>query len=198
MKPQEIANQFCSGHTMTELGTALQIVIDALNESEVQFAIVGSLAASEWGVVRSTRDVDLIALVARDHASHIVAALNNHDVYIPVDDALHALAGGGSFNVLHPSTGGKVDIFVVLDTDDFEVMRLQRRVPAEIFGIPSFVVTPEDVVLSKLLWRKESRSDIQWRDCAEIVAALDLDIDHMKRWADRLDIRDDLDNLLAL
>jgi len=181
---------------VTELGTGLRIVIDALNTSGIPFAIVGSLAASSWGVVRSTRDVDLIALVSREHAAQIVQSLNQQDVYVPVDEALRALAGGGSFNVLHTSTGGKVDIFVVLDTDEFEMMRLQRRVEANIFGVPAYVVSPEDVVLSKLLWRKESRSEIQWRDCQEIASAHNLDLDHMNHWANRLGIRDDLNDLL--
>lgn len=182
---------------MNKLGTVLRIVTEALNANAVPFAVVGSLAASEWGVVRTTRDVDLIALVSRDHAAQIVGALNTDETYVPIDDALHALAGGGSFNVLHPPTGGKVDIFVVLDSNEFEMMRLERRVPAEILGVPAYVVPPEDVVLSKLLWRKDTRSEVQWRDCQELVASLELDVEHMKHWADRLGIRDDLNELIA-
>lgn len=181
---------------MTELGTALQSVINALNSSGVPFAIVGSLAAASWGVVRTTRDVDLIALVARDHAAAVVAALNTLDFYVPIDDALHALAGGGSFNVLHPATGGKVDVFVVLESDEFEMMRLERRIQTDVLGVSAFVITPEDVVLSKLLWRKDSRSEIQWRDCQELVASATLDTSYMRPWADRLGVREDLEELL--
>lgn len=181
---------------MNKLSTVLRIVTETLTANNVPFAVVGSLAASEWGVVRTTRDVDLIALVSRDHAAQIVGTLNTDDTYVPIDEALHALAGGGSFNVIHPPTGGKVDIFVVLDTNDFEMMRLERRVPAEVFGVPAYVVSPEDVVLSKLLWRKDSRSEVQWRDCQELVATLDLDLDHMRYWGERLGIREDLDDLL--
>ncbi len=76
---------------------------------------------------------------------------------------------GGTFNVLHPSTGGKVDVFVVTPDDEFEMMRLSRR----------------------------RRAEVQWTDCVAIAATQSLDVDHLTRWAQRLGITDDLVDLLA-
>lgn len=53
-----------------------------------------------------------------------------------------------------------------------------------------------DIVLAKLRWRLESRSEIQWRDCVEIAAVNDLDISCMHRWAAELGVQDDLAELL--
>ncbi len=60
----------------------------------------------------------------------------------------------------------------------------------------SWISTPEDVVLSKLRWRLECRSELQWRDCVEIAAVQQLDRDYLDRWAPELGVADDLTELL--
>ena len=57
--------------------------------------------------------------------------------------------------------------------------------------------TPEDIVLAKLWWRLESRSEIQWRDCVEIAATQELDREYLLHWADVLGVVEDLEDLLA-
>ena len=81
--------------------------------------------------------------------------------------------------------------------DKFESTLLDRRVQLNILGVSTWVATPEDVVLSKLRWRLESRSETQWRDCIEIPASQTLDIDYMRFWAQQIGITSDLDELLG-
>jgi hypothetical protein len=95
------------------------------------------------------------------------------------------------------ASGGKVDIFVVVPEDGFERSRLDRRVPANVLGVDSWISTAEDVVLAKLRWRLESRSEMQWRDCVEIVAVHELDRAYLSVWAPRLGVVDDLAELLG-
>ncbi len=52
------------------------------------------------------------------------------------------------------------------------------------------------VLLAKLRWRLESRSEIQWRDCVEIAAINDLDLSYMRRWGPELGVEEDLADLL--
>lgn len=65
------------------------------------------------------------------------------------------------------------------------------------FDVPCWVATAEDVVLAKLRWRLESRSEVQWRDCVEIAATNDLDTTYLRRWARDLGVTGDLEDLLA-
>ncbi len=64
-----------------------------------------------------------------------------------------------------------------------------------ILGVLTWVATPEDVVLSKLRWRLESRSETQWRDCIEIAASQNLDIDYLRHWASYLGVSADVEDL---
>ena len=57
--------------------------------------------------------------------------------------------------------------------------------------LPVFVVAAEDLVLSKLVWGKQSRSDLQLRDvCQMISTAPELDWKYMEKWAIVLGIKD--------
>lgn len=124
-----------------------------------------------------------VALLTPDDIEYLIGAVPTEDTYIPVDDARRAATSGGAFNVLHLRSGGKVDAFVGRASDEFTRSRLARRVRAEVLGELVWVATPEDVVLAKLRWRLESRSEVQWRDCVEIAYSNELDREYLDRWA---------------
>ena len=48
---------------MSDLVAALSAVVDVLEETHAPYLIVGSVAAAAWGVARSTRDVDVVAVL---------------------------------------------------------------------------------------------------------------------------------------
>ena len=158
--------------------------------------MVGSTAAAAWAPPRMTRDVDIVVLLAPDVDETVLDALRVADVYFPESEARRAVTSGGSFNVLHPQSGGKVDIFAIPSEDAFTQSRVSRRVRAEVLGIETWIATPEDIVLAKLRWRLESRSELQWRDCVDIAAINDLDASYMHRWAAELGVQEDLTELL--
>jgi hypothetical protein len=143
-----------------------------------------------------TRDVDVVVLLSPEAGEAMLDALRTGGVYLPVSDARSAIEAGGSFNVLHPPSGGKVDLFVVPASDAFTQSRIARRVRARVLGVEAWIATPEDVVLAKLRWRLESRSETQWRDCVEIAAINDLDSSYMWEWAAKLGVSEDLAELL--
>lgn len=162
----------------------------------MDYIVVGSTAAAAWGVARMTRDVDIVVLLGSDSAETMLEVLRASEVYFPESDARQAFEFGGSFNILHPQSGGKVDVFTVPASDAFTQARIARRVRAEVLGVEAWIATPEDVVLAKLRWRLESRSETQWRDCVEIAAINDLDLSYMRRWGSELGVEGDLADLL--
>jgi hypothetical protein len=178
------------------LVAAFRAVVDGLERTEIPYAVVGSTAAASWGVARVTRDVDLVTTMSSLEAERFFETLGP-DLYVPVEFARAAVAAGRSFNVLHTSTGGKVDIFVALADDAFTASRMARVVRADVLGVPAWVATAEDVVLAKLRWRRNSRSEVQWRDCVEITAIQPLDHEYLWRWARPLGVESDLAELLA-
>lgn len=182
--------------TLTDLIAALRSVVTAFEAEGIEYALVGSVAAAAWGVARTTRDVDLVAVIDRAQLDRFLATIDRSELYVAGSAARDALDVGGSFNVIHTAGGGKVDIFVPPAGDPFTQSRIARRSRLDVLGVMAWVATPEDVVLAKLRWRLESRSEQQWRDCVEIVAVNDMDVPYLHSWAARLGISTDLAELL--
>lgn len=181
---------------MNDLAAALQVVTDGLNQLSIPYVVVGSVAAATWGVVRSTRDVDIVALIDASSIEPFLDNVSSDELYVPVALAREAARHGGSFNVIHTTTGAKVDVFVSPSGDAFTASRLGRRRAADVLGVAAYVASAEDVLLAKLRWRLETRSDVQWRDCVEIAAANDLDVGYLESWASYLGVEEDLTDLL--
>ena len=76
----------------------------------------------------------------------------------------------------------------------FHQERFRRRLPFEFNGQPSFVLTAEDVILSKLRWsRVKDIEDV--RDVMAVKGEAALDWTYLNRWADSLGFRAKLDTL---
>lgn len=138
----------------------------------------------------------MITVATRDRVDELIAAFAHEDIYFPVDEARQALRLGGSFNLIDLESQDKVDIYVAPPTDQFAVSRLARRVKNNIRGVDTWVTIAEDIILAKLRWRRESRSERQWQDCCDLAACNDLDVTYLRTWADHLGVREDLEDLL--
>jgi hypothetical protein len=181
---------------MVDLAGAMRAVVEQLEALDVEYVLVGSVASATWGVIRTTRDVDLVAVLTPETLEVLLRGVDRTVLYLPDNLAESAVRSGGSFNVIHYAGGGKVDVFVPLPGDRFTRSRLERKSRSEVFGVPAWVASAEDVVLAKLRWRLTSRSEVQWRDCVEIAAINDLDREYLWLWADDLGVADDLAQLL--
>ncbi|MFH1263588.1 MAG: hypothetical protein V1495_09145, partial [Pseudomonadota bacterium] len=136
-----------------------------LDQVGVPYFIGGSIASSLLGEYRFTNDVDFVAELSLSQLGSLVQSLGA-DYYISEDAARRAVAEGGSFNLIHIPSVQKIDIFVSRNSP-FEKEQMARRRSMEIRpGIRLFMASPEDLIVSKLVWFKKggSVSDRQWRD----------------------------------
>lgn len=63
----------------------------------------------------------------------------------------------------------------------------QRRRRASVEGHAFTIVTPEDLIISKLDRAKDTRSEIQRSDVRNLLTAVpDLDLEYLGRWTERL------------
>ena len=84
----------------------------------------------------------------------------------------------------------KVDFVVRKDTP-YHREEFGRRRPGTVDGHTVWMVSAEDSILSKLLWAKDSRSELQLRDVRQLIAAQpNLDWAYVSRWAQQLGIAD--------
>ena len=79
----------------------------------------------------------------------------------------------------------KVDCVVRKETE-YRREEFARRRAVSVADQQIFIVSPEDLILSKLDWAKESRSQMQLDDVRNLLRSVQgLDTEYLNRWADR-------------
>ena len=86
---------FLPTQALIDLTFAFRRVVQALEKISARYVVVGSTAASAWGVARSTRDIDVVAVITSETVDAFLRALGNNESYVPVDEAKVATVKGG-------------------------------------------------------------------------------------------------------
>jgi hypothetical protein len=136
-----------------------------------------------------TRDVDVVVEVKPADVIKIVG-LFSKDCYIDQDSVRDAVHDHGMFNIIHNDWLIKAD-FIVRKDQDYRRKEFARRKNINIDGVLISVVAAEDLILSKLVWAKQSRSGFQISDVRQMTSTVsDLDWKYMKKWAAVLRVDD--------
>lgn len=172
---------------MTEEIEVLKTVTERLDKASVPYMITGSIATNFYATPRMTRDIDIVIVLDKSGAGRLINQLKN-DFYVGQEAVTTAIAERGIFNAIHNKSVIKVD-FVVRKDSEYRHCEFERRRPIEIEGIKMWIVSPEDLILSKLFWAKESLSEFQLRDVRNLLEGVkDLDMDYIGRWVRSLEL----------
>lgn len=163
----------------------LQSVTAQLERAGIPYMVTGSMAANFYAVPRMTRDIDLVVELSERDVDR-VTRLFQQEYYIDRDMVQRAVRDHAMFNMIHNALVVKVDCVVRKDTE-YRREEFARRRAITVAGQIVFIVSPEDLILSKLDWAKESRSQLQLDDVRNLLRSVQgLDTEYLNRWADRL------------
>jgi hypothetical protein len=105
-----------------------------------------------------------------------------------------AVAEDFMFNAIHEDAIIKVD-FICRKNDAFRLLEFERRRQVSIGDFKTWIVSREDLILSKLFWARDSESQTQRQDVINLLSA-DCDIEYLRRWALPLGVSSELNTLL--
>lgn len=169
-------------------------VIQRLDGAGIPYFLTGSLALNFYGHARATNDVDIVLQLQRDDADRVFD-LFRRDFYVSEEAIAAAIAGVGVFNVIDNESIFKVDLIVSTD-DVYGREKFLRRRTIAVGGLSLQVISPEDLILSKLDWSRWSLSELQERDIVNIIKCVGvLDWDYLKKWAGVLNVWERLERL---
>ena len=153
-----------------ELKAFFTYVIEVLENLGIPYMVVGGFAAIFYGEPRLTIDVDIVADMKLEHVRPLVAAFPVPDYYVSEEGIRDSLQRGYPFNVIQPATGAKVDL-VPLPRDPFTRSAFQRRQRLEFdeAGRSATFITPEDIIVAKLIAHRETGSDKHLRDARGVL-----------------------------
>lgn len=182
---------------MDKLDEVLRACLSIFDRLAVSYVIMGGLAVRLLGIPRPTFDVDLTVTIARERLPELYHQLEEAGFDVP--EAYHGglvdeVAGMPlvKFKLYVGGRGIDADIFLAETRFQQEMMRRRRH--EELWGMSVSLVTPEDLVLLKLLANRP-------RDLGDIddlrAVQGDLDETYMRKWAGELGIADRLEKLLS-
>jgi hypothetical protein len=165
----------------------LKLITARLEAGGLPYLITGSIAAGFYGQPRMTRDIDIVAVLHPHDAMRLAQRLEPEFVS-DVEVIRDAIASRRMFSVVHREALQKVDI-IVRDDRDYEIEKFERRKRVAVDDQSMWMISPEDLVLSKLVWAKDSPSELQIRDVRAVIALQpQLDWVYLDRWAVRLTV----------
>lgn len=173
-------------------------VAEILERLGIPYAITGGMAVFVWARPRFTADIDIVVLLKQNHISLLAKALQGLSEASYIDTAMmrRAFERRGEFNFIDGATGVKVDFFVI-GRRPFDQSQLDRRMAQHILGNRVYFVSPEDLILSKLLWVQLGESAKQREDIESILKMQKkLDWKYLKKWATIHSTIEILDELL--
>ena len=171
-------------------------VVEKLQQAGIDYVICGSFAASFYGITRSTEDTDIIINPIREQLTKFIKLLGDA-YYVSSEAAFSALEQRTMFNIIDIDNAYKADLIIRKQSAFAE--EFQRRRKENLLGKDLYILSPEDSVLSKLVWAKQSHSEMQYLDVMKILenSTGRLDMKYLNKWANALEVEDDLNNCLS-
>lgn len=152
-------------------------VASFLDEQAIPYAIIGGLAVQYWGEPRTTRDVDIVVLVAPDRIDSFLAAAVNR--YKPrLQDAI-AFAQENRVLLIWGEDETPVDI--ALGLPGYEEEAIRRAATVSIGGRRNIrLISREDLIIHKCIaGRPRDREDIER---VLVRQQLTVDLDYIRQW----------------
>jgi hypothetical protein len=143
-------------------------VSEKLAKLGIPFMLTGSLALNCYALARMTRDVDLVVELKPEDLPALLKIFER-DYILSAEMAQAAVQRRKSFNLIHRECVIKVDLFVRADTA-YGRAAFDRRKAMRMEGYETYVASKEDLIISKLEWAKDSRSEVQLGDVRNLLA----------------------------
>ena len=172
---------------LSEELAVLKEVGGRLDRAGIAYMITGSIAANFYTVPRMTRDIDIVVELAASDTDRVIEIFAK-DFYLDRETVSDAIIRKSMFNLIHSELVIKVD-FIVRKESPYRRIEFVRRRKVVLEDQEISIVAPEDLILSKLEWAKDSRSEFQLADVRNLLRSVqDLDLDYLTHWAKELGV----------
>jgi len=158
-------------------------------QAGIAYMLTGSMAMNYYAQPRMTRDIDVVIAIGPEDVGR-VTALFRPDYYVSEENIRESVAHESTFNLIHHESVIKVDCIIRKGTE-YRRAEFERRQKISILDFTTFVVSKEDLIISKLVWAKDSHSGVQLSDVRNLLAT-GYDATYLQHWTRELG----LDNLL--
>ena len=152
-------------------------------QAAIPYMLTGSMAMNYYAQPRMTRDIDVVIAIGSEDVGR-VAALFRPDYYVSEKNIRESLTHESIFNLIHQESVIKVDC-IIRKRIEYRRVEFERRQIISILDFTTFIVSKEDLIISKLFWAKDSHSELQLGDVRNLLAT-GYDAAYLRRWTREL------------
>ena len=164
----------------------IDIVRDVSHKLEgagIGYMLTGSMAMNYYALPRMTRDIDVVIEITAQDIER-VTALFRPDYYVSEQNIRESVTRESVFNAIHRESVIKVDC-IVRKNDRYRRLEFERRRKVSVLDFTTYIVSKEDLIISKLWWAKDSRSEVQLGDVKNLLAT-GFDAGYLEHWTREL------------
>ena len=168
------------------MATEIDIVRDVSNKFEqsgIGYMLTGSMAMNYYAQPRMTRDIDVVVAIKPNDVDRVVA-LFEPEYYVSKESIRESIEHESIFNLIHHESVIKVDC-IVRKQNEYRKVEFERRQKVSILDFTTYIVSKEDLIISKLFWAKDSHSEIQLGDVRNLLAT-GYDEGYLRDWTRQL------------
>ncbi|MBX7207177.1 MAG: hypothetical protein K1X78_02590 [Verrucomicrobiaceae bacterium] len=175
-------------------------VVEVMERLGVDYMVAGSFSSNLYGIPRSTKDADFVAVLGGSKLAELQHELGG-EFEFDEQPSFETVTGTFRERVRVPSVPFDIEIFH-LSRDAHDQSRFNRRVRVkdELVGREIAVPTAEDVIVTKLRWAAIAKRDKDRDDVRNIIAVQGdeaLDWDYIHHWCAAHGTRALLDEIRA-
>ncbi len=160
---------------MQEIGSLLNIFTSKLNQLDCEYMVTGSVASMHYGEPRFTHDIDLVFSIKNQNLKSFENIFPLDDFYFPPLEVIQLEINRslrGHFNIIHNETGFKADIYT-LGNDPLLKWGLLNKQKVEFDNCLLYVAPPEYVIIQKMNYWEEGKSEKHIRDISAMIDTLE-------------------------
>ncbi|MDD8018641.1 MAG: hypothetical protein PHP42_09735 [Bacteroidota bacterium] len=175
----------------------LSKTLSVLHQNNIDYMITGSVASSLHGEPRTSHDIDMVVSITETSIPTLIRSFPPPQYYLTEESIREAIVHKSMFNLIQTDTGDKID-FWILTNEAFDQSRFKRKYVQRALGVRMYVSTPEDTILMKLKWSKDSGGSTKQNTDALRIYELQhhkLDTEYIENWSKLLDVKPMWDEL---
>lgn len=165
----------------------LQRIANELENTKIPYMLSGSIALNHYSIPRMTVDIDIVIELYEENLSNFLNIFGEN-YYLNKETVLIETKKHGMFNVIDFETGFKID-FIIRKESDYRKHEFLRRRKVEIANFEVWIVSAEDLVISKIEWIQQLQSDKQITDIKNLLAYPEIDKVYIKDWCNKIGLK---------
>ncbi len=173
-----------------EMRDVLRFAIDTLERLQIPYLLCGSAASGGYDEPRMTRDIDFVIELPLDKAAIFCDTFPAPEFVVSKEAAIDAVRNEKQFSVRHLASGNKIDFMIARDCVWSRLQFERRQQVTLLENVEGFVLSPEDLILSKMYSYHEGGLEKHLRDITGILSIQEekIDRDYISQWATQLEV----------